>query len=157
MSKKIKAEQTQTAAPSNQHPEILNGDLSAFAGTWINYAGHRIQLRANGTFNDEDGTFSGWGTASGFELGYSGSTYKWNLSSTEYISVLYPVGVDITESDEVVPTDNTKVRINLVYNHISIDKIYYRTDEAASQSLPQEPAELTGEWHSRSITGSCHG
>ena len=58
------AEQTQTTAPFNPHPEILNGDLSAFAGTW---------------------------------------------------------------------------------------------EETASQSLPQEPADLTGEWHSRSITDSCYG
>jgi len=31
------------------------------------------------------------------------------------------------------------------------------TAHLTSQSKVWEPAELTGEWHSRSITGSCHG
>ena len=68
---------------------------------------------------------------------------------------LFPAGVDIKNHDgEIIQTDKTKDRIVFEYITTS-DDVYYLTGEASS--LPQEPAELTGEWHSRTITGSCYG
>ncbi|MCL2175320.1 MAG: hypothetical protein FWB73_04665, partial [Treponema sp.] len=57
-----------------------------------------------------------------------------------------------------VQTDTTQDRVFIQYASERVptnDDVYYPAGEASS--LPQEPAELTGEWHSRTITGSCHG
>jgi len=164
------AVQRQTADPSNPHPEILNGDLSAFAGTWASSSGIGVILRPDGIFATASNMHY-WKEAGGFNRGadsFSGSwasngiDYHWNIYDEEgrYIGiVLFPVGVGVRYGGTDLPSDTTRARI-YSYQHDAYpanEYLYYRVGEAASQSQPQEPADLTGEWHYRSITGSCHG
>jgi len=92
----------------------------------------------------------------------NGIDYHWNIYDEEgrYRGiVLFPVGVGVRYGGVDYPSDTTRTRI-YSYQHDAYpanEYLYYRVDEAASQSKVREPAELTGEWHSRSITGSCHG
>ena len=159
-----------TVAPSNPHPEILNGDLSAFAGTWASSSGIGVILRPDGIFATASNMHY-WKEAGGFNRGadsFSGSwasngiDYHWNIYDEEgrYIGiVLFPVGVGVRYGGTDLPSDTTRARI-YSYQHDAYpanEYLYYRVGEAASQSQPQEPADLTGEWHYRSITGSCHG
>jgi len=137
---------------SGTYAKILDGDLSAFAGTWVDGRGYSRVMTTNGTFGE--------GTPNGFRKAESGH-YTWSISFASGGGngvELYPVGVDVNARPG--QTDITKVRMLIITSGDSAynpDEFYYRQVEAASQSLPQEPAELTGEWHSRSITGSCHG
>ena len=135
------APQTRTANP---HPDILSGDFSEFAGTWVNGFG-RIQFRADGTFGEgssgyrinADGTFN-YGSAYGFELNKDGS-YSWYVSwggeSMGYYLTLFPPGVEIMMDDSYPPqillTDTTKVRIADTAKGIhSSNEVYYREGEA---------------------------
>ena len=153
------AEKTQTAVtltadpydPNGLYAKILSGDFSAFAGRWVNdHGGGWVDLTKDGLLQD---------------IGYSvsnikkiGDAYSWDLS-TGVVSMpvfLFPAGTEITDEDnQRVQTDTTKDRIAI--DRCYSNQVYYRQGEAASQSKVWEPAELTGEWHSRSITGSCHG
>ena len=161
------AEQTQAAsssAPSNPHPEILTGDLSAFAGIWVNGEGIKQEVRADGTVYKEGSNDAR--AASGFQR-LDNDSYYWLVSILNYEGMgrgafnaqLYPVGVEVMGGNGKILTDTSKAR--MFYPEVDVayrsDEIYYRVGEAASQSKVREPAELTGEWHSRSITDSCHG
>ncbi|MCL2187084.1 MAG: hypothetical protein FWB86_14730 [Treponema sp.] len=141
---------------------ILDGDLSEFAGTWVNGRGDRYPLRADGVF---DGGLNAYEFTRGADKNSpyitNGTNYEWLVNMGEEAGVfeiwLFPAGVDIkNRSGEIIKTDKTKDRIVFEYITTS-DGVYYLAGETASLSLTQEPAELTGEWHSRSITGSCHG
>ncbi|MDR0502182.1 MAG: hypothetical protein LBH16_02555 [Treponema sp.] len=239
--------QSQTANP---HPEILNEDLSAFAGIWASEQGEVSVLTSDGLFG---------GGYSAFNFRKDDDIYGWDVAMGQDSTTvwLYPVGIEVTGRR----TDTSKVRISGMSNGIfyregeislpvpvdlkpgsfidaysekdhmywyavtitegnrlvvetdtwnvyltaynqnykviakddSLDDITadapnpcitiiinnerefgtylfsawshnssgnYRimaSNKAASQSKVWEPAELTGEWHSRSITGSCHG
>jgi hypothetical protein len=139
---------------------ILDGDLSEFAGTWVNGRGDRYPLRADGVF---DGGLNAYEFTRGADKNSpyiaNGTNYEWLVNMGGEAGVfeiwLFPAGVDIkNRSGEIIKTDKTKDRIVFEYITTS-DGVYYLAGEASS--LTQEPAELTGEWHSRSITGSCHG
>jgi len=74
------AEQTQAAsssAPSNPHPEILTGDLSAFAGIWVNGEGIKQEVRADGTVYKEGSNDAR--AASGFQR-LDNDSYYWLVS-----------------------------------------------------------------------------
>jgi hypothetical protein len=137
---------------SGAYAKILSGDLSDLAGTWVDGRGYSRVMTTNGTFGE--------GTPNGFRRAESGH-YTWSISFASGGGngvELYPVGVDVNARPG--QTDITKVRMLIITSGDSAynpDEFYYRQGEAASQSLPQEPAELTGEWHSRTIIGSCHG
>jgi len=141
-----KKSETQTAVTvtANPHPEILNRNVSEFAGTWVTSQGQSMQIRANGRLAE--------------------------ISENKYIAYLaddfeadvyiIPKGIEFIHWTGAIQTDTTQDRVFIQYGSERTptnDDVYYREGEAISQSLPQEPAELTGEWHSRTITGSCHG
>ena len=128
------------AIDSNDHGDsntkILNGDLSAFAGTWVNGRGERRQLRVNGTFNAGE-------TAYGFKIGnendqhIAGTYYQWIVNmggeAGGFELWLYPAGaaVRIYIEDygwDVVATHNTMDRIFVESFGSSYD-VYYREEE----------------------------
>jgi len=137
------AAQRQTAASSNPHPEILNGDLSAFAGTWASSTGGGVILRPDGIFASLS-TMDYWVEAGGFSRGVdsfsgswasNGTDYHWNTYDEEgrYRGVvLFPVGVGVRYGDVDYPSDTTRVRI-YTYQHDAYpinEYLYYREGEA---------------------------
>jgi len=122
--------QQQTATvdqTANPHPEILNGDLSAFAGTWINNDKNSAMLSPDGVFNP-----GGWGNglrASDFKKSGEGvnEIYSWaNLIDGDGFSVtLYPIGTEVVHYDDnILITDTTRVRI-AIGRVFSSDDVYY--------------------------------
>jgi hypothetical protein len=125
-----KTTQTPTETDQSKYIKILNGDLSDFAGIWVNGNGERKELKPDGNFGDsvdayvfqrhKDGYYS-WNVE--YEIGGSGVH-------------LYPVGVEIygdiptgeyTSEYGIFQTDATKVRITIVMHDALGDanKIYY--------------------------------
>jgi len=115
---------TQTANP---HPEILNGDLSNFAGMWINNDKDSATLSSGGVFDP-----GGWGNglrASDFKNSGEGvnEIYSWvNLIDGDGFSVtLYPAGTEVAHYDgNILQTDITRTRI-AIGNVFSSDDVYY--------------------------------
>jgi len=132
-----KKSETQAAAAitAASYEKILAGDLSAFAGTWVNSRGEKRQLRANGTFNSGE-------TAYGFKIGnendqhIAGTNYQWIVNmggeAGGYEVWLYPVGAAIRNYDgDFIETDNTKNRI-VIELIGSSDDVFYREGETPS-------------------------
>jgi major membrane immunogen (membrane-anchored lipoprotein) len=99
---------------------ILEGDLSEFAGVWVNGYGVREHLRSDGTFGDEEDQVVG-GFRSGYEnfelaqwsMASGGASYRWSISvyRSSFEVTLFPIGVDIMVDGKIIETDTTKVRI----------------------------------------------
>ena len=115
---------------------ILDGDLSEFAGTWVNGQGSRRVLTTNGTFNAGE-------TAYGFKIGnendqhIAGTYYQWIVNmggeAGGFEVWLYPAGATVRNYIEdygwdVVATHNTIDRIFLESVGSSYD-VYYREGE----------------------------
>jgi len=118
---------TQTAAASaNPYPEILNGDLSAFAGMWAAGNGEKRQIRPDGFYTD--GSYGDHDIKPyGFTLNDSGvnAHYSWMILDGMNIN-LYPAGAEvITEDNKIIKSDTTKVRIAMYPK--SGDDVYYLT------------------------------
>jgi len=141
------AEQTQTAADtSDSNPLILNINISEFAGTWVTSQGQSMQIRANGMLAERE---------------IAGNKYIAYLADDFEADVyIIPKGIEFIHWTGAVQTDTTQDRVFIQYASERVptnDDVYYREGQSASQSKVWEPAELTGEWHSRTISGSCHG
>ncbi|MDR0502253.1 MAG: hypothetical protein LBH16_02915, partial [Treponema sp.] len=135
------AEQTQTVVmqTANPHPEILNGDLSAFAGIWVNGEGIKQEVRADGTVYKEGSNDAR--AASGFQR-LDNDSYYWLVSILNYEGMgrgafnaqLYPVGVEVIGGNGKISTDTSKVR--MFYPEVDAayrsEEIYYRADEAST-------------------------
>ena len=144
--------QTATATSPDSNAKILNGDLSAFAGTWINSRGERRQLRANGTFNAGE-------TAYGFKIGnendqhIAGTNYQWIVNmggeAGGFEVWLYPAGADIRNYyGDFVEADNTKDRI-FIESIGSSDDLYYREGELPNpyaKFLAGDLSAFAGTW-----------
>ncbi|MDR2210467.1 MAG: SH3 domain-containing protein [Spirochaetaceae bacterium] len=86
------------------YEKLLKGDLSDFAGYWVNGEGDRMYLRPDGTTH-----FQGL-QAGGFKKSSNG-TYWWNVYGDDvgaWAVTILPVGV---EGFYDVQTDTTKVRL----------------------------------------------
>jgi len=133
--------QSQTAeADKGPYPQILNGDLTAFAGTWVDGYGTRSQLRADGVFTSGS---MGNLMADGFSM-YDYGAYVWNVMDTGgyggFGVMVYPPGVQINlfymdggvrKIAETIETDTTKVRITAGQDGPSSSaEVYYRESEA---------------------------
>jgi hypothetical protein len=116
---------------------ILEGDLSNFAGTWVNGQGSRMVLTTNGTFGE--------GSSASFRRQENGS-YTWGISFASGGGngvVLYPVGVDVNERPG--QTDTTKVRILIITSGDSAynpDEFYYREGEGTSSSTSSHTIQI---------------
>jgi len=129
-----KKNETAATVSAESYAKILNGDLSDFAGTWVNGRGERIQLRANGTFNagQRTGGFThGLGT-----LTTNGTNYEWIVfmeGEDEGFEVLFfPVGVGVKNfAGDVVETHISNDRIFMV-SVGSSNEVYYRKGELSS-------------------------
>jgi hypothetical protein len=109
--------------------KIEAGDLSAFAGAWVNMKHEEITLNANGTI---DGSSRAGGFLS--EGGY----YSWMINGDSFISAaLYPPGVEVQLRGQTVPSDTTKVRLYLRGPYA--DPIFYHESDADSVSIPAAP------------------
>ena len=128
-----KKSETQTAVTvtANPHPEILNGDFSAFAGIWENGNGDKRQLRPDGFLTD--GSYGDYGiNPYRFDINGKGANmhYSWMILDGLDIN-LYPAGVEIiTEDNQVIQSDTTKVRITMYPK--SSDDIFYLVDAGYS-------------------------
>ena len=124
--------------PNGSYAKILNGDLSGFAGTWVDGFGTRSQLRADGVFTG--GSMSDL-EADGFSV-YDYGAYYWNVRSTEgyggFGVMVYPPGVPINIYDGST-TDTTKVRIIAGHDGPSSSaEVYYREGEAPAAHFADE-------------------
>jgi uncharacterized lipoprotein NlpE involved in copper resistance len=137
--------QTKTETTQNNYNKILNGDLSDFAGIWVNNKDEKRELRPNGYFGDD--------VNGSFRVRENGS-YSWSVGGSSHGIgvVLYPVGIPVMGLNRVyndpdrdfiesiLPTDTTKVRICLERGDSPfIENVYYReteslTDHAADSS-----------------------
>jgi len=135
-----KKSETTAAITADSYEKILEGDLSAFTGTWVNSRGERRQLMANGIFNAGE-------TAYGFKIGnendqyIAGTNYQWIVNiggeAGGFEVWLYPAGTAIRNYDgDFIEMDNTKVRI-VIESIGSNDDVYYREGE-----LPNSDAKL---------------
>jgi len=117
---------------SYPYGSILDGDLSEFAGLWVNGRGDRKILAANGVFYsknpEEQRTYNFARGADGdsYSMAYNGTDYSWaNQLPPEddgmafgFMVVFFPVGVGIIISDEIMPSDTSRDRI-ITYAHDS--------------------------------------
>jgi len=126
---------------SYPYTAILDGDLSEFAGMWVNGRGDKYPLRADGVF---DGGLNAYEFTRGADKNSpyiaNGTNYEWLVNMGGEAGVfdiwLFPAGVDIkNRSGEIIQTDKTKDRIMFEYITTS-NQVYYREGEAAVASRP---------------------
>ena len=146
------AEHTQITETADPYQKILTGDLSAFAGTWVNARGEIKQLRANGTLNAGE-------TAYEFKIGnendqhIAGTYYQWIVNmggeAGGFEVWLFPAGSAIRNYDgDFIETDNSKVRIVIELIGSSAE-IYYREGEAPIQTASNIPSDIAEIIHKR--------
>jgi len=132
------------------YEKILNGDLSDFAGTWVNNYDQIRLLKKDGTFEDEQ-------KADDFERvnendehynkALGGDYYQWSVQLLDsihlagFMTLLYPVGVDIyinneVRQNEIIKSDTTKVRLYIFAHewYPSDDLIYYKIESPVSDN-----------------------
>ena len=141
--------------------KILNGDLSEFAGAWVNGADLIRRLKPNGTFFNAE-------IASGFSrqsdqtpyMASGGDYYIWGVEIPDemgYGVVLYSVGVDVYGYNGIIPSDKTKVRL-ILYAHDwapSENSIFYRDTAAPPEA--QTEVEITETQTSRAYFQIVNG
>jgi hypothetical protein len=120
-----------TETTQYDYSKILKGDLSDFAGTWVNGGGGRRQLRSDGVFflTSPEGVRAYDFTTEDKYSPEGKTAYKWTNAGEDfgYMMLLFPVGVDIMDYQEIVPSDKTKVRL-YTYAHDwapSTQGVYY--------------------------------
>jgi len=125
----VSAQTGGTAAADYDYSKILKGDFSDFAGTWVNNAGEREQLNADGTFELKTGGINYW--AKDFRP-YTAGAYIWSAGwastdggdGSDFEVILFPVGVEVYNySDVLVQSDKTKVRLHKGFT--GFDELYY--------------------------------
>ena len=105
------------AALSEGYAKLLKRDFSDVAGYYVN-GNSRIQLRADGTTNDEV-------QASAARRNDDG-TYSWGMwaDGSGWAAVLFPVGVEVHQG-AFGQTDTKKIRLWMGQDFTSTDDIYY--------------------------------
>ena len=131
-------EAPRAAASSDTHPEILNGDLSAFAGTWVNGHGKSIKLTSSGLFHNGYHAYN---------FKNIGGSYSWDVSMDGDSAPirLFPTGIElINGNNQIIQTDTTKPRINIDFVDSNTD-VYYREGEASAEN-DLNAGDLIGQW-----------
>jgi hypothetical protein len=117
------------------YDKILKGDLSDFAGYWVNGENRRVYLQADGKINHLiDGRLDiGSGAGHFVKYGNNSDIYQWNATDgigMGFAAWLYPVGVDAIRYDGIAKSDKTKVRLVLGHDPIlNPEEFYYRESE----------------------------
>jgi len=104
------------------YPQILAGDLSAFVGTWVNSEGGKYTIPQSKSWENE---FPG-----GFKQ--FENYYTWWHPAGDFGIYLVPAGVDLILHGNIIPTDNTKIRLVTEDLH-SVPAVYYREGEVPQQ------------------------
>ena len=129
---------------SGSYAKILAGDLSDFAGTWVNGYGNISELQP-------DGNFDGGNVARDFKKTGAGvnEIYSWWVSKDGdgYEVRLYPAGIDIVAwDDQIMQTDTAKTRIAVYAN--SSDEVYYHERDLHHTAYERSgSAEVQGASH----------
>ena len=135
--------QTKTAASSDSYAKFLAGDLSDFAGTWVNGQGVKARITADGVVHHD--ILAGGIRASDFsKTDGANITYSWWVSQAGdgFGVKLHPAGTEVLDYyNQSIQTDKTKVRITIQSVSRS-DEIYYREGEASAQA-PQIAYNVT--------------
>jgi len=113
---------TFTAASSSPQSQTAAADISAFVGTWINSEGRTYTIPQPQTWESE---FPG-----GFKQ--FENYYTWGHPAGDFGINLVPAGVDLILHGNVIPTDNTKIRLVTEDLH-SAPVVYYREGELQQQ------------------------
>jgi hypothetical protein len=135
---------------AQQYDKILQGDLSDFAGDWVNGQGFRVQLRANGTLavKSRPYEFKKWGAAYVWAVGYD--------DEPGHGIILFPVGVDVSydaAGTVIVKTDKTRVRLHMGQDGPSNpEEIYYRESEFPGTHITSENLRLRTDQNLNSTT-----
>ena len=115
---------------SYPYTAIMEGDLSEFAGVWVNGGGSKRILSANGLFFSQipDGqqAYNFSRGVDAYSMASNGTDYSWVNESAPgedgmifgFIVTLFPVGVDISIHGNIMHSDTTKDRI-IIYAHES--------------------------------------
>jgi len=122
---------------------ILYGDLSEFAGTWVNGYGEISELWVNGDFGQ------GFIEYGDFAMNADGS-YFWSVYSGigSFRVQFYPVGIEVTGDRGIIFTDTSKDRIYAGHEtpH-TVNQIFYL------QETNDFETEYYDGWSSLMITG----
>jgi len=131
------SKKTEKLSPNeyDNYSKILNGDLSAWEGTWVNGHGERVQLKPDGTFNDME-------TSKDFQIVSStGNNYMWeNIVPGEFAYDVYffPKGIEFVNYYGNIQTDITKDRIYFIISAAeritTSNDIYYSENDLYAES-----------------------
>jgi len=125
---------------SYDYSKILKGDLSDFAGTYVDGRGDKLELKADGSYRD-------YFIELHFSFDKDSGTYCLGLGSGQdsFSMYLFPVGVDAYNSDgKLVKTDKTKIRLHDNNPHpSSSDDLYYWESSEITVSV-EEPRDYDG-------------
>ena len=137
-------QKTAVTDTTDSYAKILSGDLSEFAGIWVNRH-TRNQLFSNGVFiNSSTRSIDGITTGDFYE---NNGAYLWGLyddGRLGYEIGLFPVGVPLMLGQNLIVTDTAKVRI-LIYQFdgpISNDDVFYMEGENLNQSDASVPSDI---------------
>ncbi|MDR0503861.1 MAG: hypothetical protein LBH16_11135 [Treponema sp.] len=135
---------------NESYAKILNGDLSDFAGTWVNIYDQIRLLKKDGTFEDEQKAVNFKSVNENDELykkALGGDYYQWSVQLLDsihlagFVTLLYPVGVDIyinneIRQNEIIKSDTTKVRLYIFAHewYPSEDLVYYKIESSVSDN-----------------------
>lgn len=125
---------------SDKYSKILNGDLSAWEGTWVNGYGNKVQLKPNGTFNEME-------ISRDFQFESStGNNYMWeNAVPGEFAYNVYffPIGIEFVNYYGNIQTDITKDRIYFIISAAerttTSNDVYYREGEGVFSTYHEAP------------------
>jgi len=115
---------------SNTHQEIITADISAFAGTWVDVHGQKMQIKANGRLQLIDNN-----------LHYFSDDYEADV-------YIFPAGVEFAHWSGTVRTDTARDRVFVQYASERVpinDDVYYREEEAPAENI-SELSDLSGQW-----------
>ena len=124
---------------------ILDGDLSEFAGIWINGRGQTKALTAGGII--DDGLY-----VSNFSRNTDDVIfYSWWVSQSGdgFETKLHPAGTEVINNNgQLIKTDTTKDRISIYFVE-SNDDVYYYKEKAPAQAVLEHEELRVGS----SVTG----
>ena len=132
------------AQNAGDYNKILNGNLSAFVGYWVDENNDRIYLQSDGT------TLKGL-KASGFKK--KGDVYSWGINAEGdegggFTAMLFPVGADVygydsTAKNVIIKSDKTRVRLFFGQDYpFESKQLFYKKSEFPITHIVSENLRL---------------